>query len=380
MQPYSYIASLEPEYGAKRRGIKTRDFYDLHASLIGRYAEVLAKDVDPSTRADYLAQASHNLMRTIFDYEDDSIIKGEVSPDEYLTGGLEFFRKLYLPGGPLEGIPMQTIWYIQPEGIAKYAPLVHLVLKEPEHFGHLQENVSTSLMSALFRRPSTIKKVSRHLKTIGGKEAVTQFSDVMESLCANTHVYSTSYVAAVGVQSLGGLKWLKDCGANIQLCLDRFLDGIETTTASSKAFAQVFRVSMDCINELESTGAMGSEDAKLKRGALLTGALEVSGRQKRREPELWEPIIKEARVNSIAKPDVRQVLSYAFNTQKEEVDRQYCLSICVGQEAELKRCLKRDYIGEDRYRVVIAAGLESLFKENELLALRGKTFAAELGL
>ena len=142
----------------------------------------------------------------------------------------------------------------------------------------------------------------------------------------------------------------------------------------------MFRVTMDCINELESTGQLSPEDAKLKRGSVLIGALEVSGRQKARDAEFWRPIIKEAMSNSSAQPDARQILSYAFCTPDTEVDKALCLRLCQDQIAEVKKVIKRDFGGEAGYRVVVSAGIESLFKPNELYVLMGKTFTAELGV
>lgn len=376
----SNYLGLDPQYLEKKKRLSVGDFYDLLVSLQIRQKQNLERVYEPSEVAQNMYSAGSELLTDIFDYEDRSIKQGIISPDEYLTKGLDLFRKLYLPGGPLHGISMRPSWYIQKEGVIKYAPLVRLVMTEPEHFGHLQDSIFKTLMSSIFRGKGLVKGVARHLKTMGGKEAVADFSEVIEGLFKNVHLYVNSYTGVAGVQQLGGLQWLKDKGANIPLCLERFLDGIETTEANDKSFGLMFRVTMDCINELEATGLMSAEDAKIKRGSVLIGALEVSGRQKARDAEFWYPLIKEAMANSSAQPDVRQILSYAYCTPSEEVDKVLCLRLCQDQASEVKNVIKRDFGGEAGYRVVVAAGLESLFKPNELYVLKGKTFTAELGV
>lgn len=372
----SNYLGLEPEYQAKKKRLNIGDFYDLLVSLQTRQKANLEQVSEPEELAKNMYSAGRELLYDIFDYEDPS----EPGPDVYLTKGLELFRKLYLPGGPLHNTSMSPMWYIPKEGVVKYAPLVHLVMTEPQHFGHLQDSVFESLMTSILWKRALAKGVGKHLKALGGKEASAQYTEIIEQLCKNTHKYVNSYSSVAGVQELGGLQWLKDRGANIPLCLERFLDGIETTQANNKSFGQMFRVTMDCINELESTGHLSAEDAKAKRGSVLIGALEVSGRQKSRDTEFWRPIIKEAMSNSAAKPDVRQILSYACFTPEKDVDKGLCLRVCQDQVEEVKRVIKRDFGGEIGYRVVMAAGIDSLFKPNELYVLMGKTFTAELGV
>lgn len=372
----SNYLGLDPEFLAKKKRLKIDDYYDLLVSLQIRQKVNLEQVCEPSELAKEMHSAGRELLYDIFDYEDPT----QPSPDVYLTKGLELFRKLYLPGGPLHNVSMTPLWYIQKEGVVKYAPLVNLVMTEPQHFGHLQDSVFSTLMTSILWKRALAKGVGKHLKAMGGKEAFAQYTEIIENLCKNTHKYVNSYSSVAGVQELGGLQWLKDRGADIPLCLDRFLDGIETTEANNKSFGQMFRVTMDCINELESTGQLSAEDSRVKRGSVLIGALEVSGRQKTRDTEFWAPIIKEAMSNSSAQPDVRQILSYAYFTPEKEVDKGLCLRLCQDQAAEVKKVIKRDFGGEAGYRVVVAAGLESLFKPNELYVLMGKTFTAELGV
>jgi hypothetical protein len=367
---------LDPEFLAKKKRLKIDDYYDLLVNLQIRQKANLEQVYEPGEVAEKMRSAGRELLYDIYDYEDPS----DPGPDVYLNKGLELLRKLYLPGGPLHDTPMTPVWYIPKEGVVKYAPLVHLVMTEPQHFGHLQDAVFETLMTAILWKRALAKGVGKHIKAMGGKEASVQYTELIEHLCKNTHKYVNSYSSVAGVQDLGGLQWLKDRGADIPKCLDRFLDGIETTEANNKSFGQMFRVTMDCINELESTGQLSPEDAKLKRGSVLIGALEVSGRQKARDAEFWRPIIKEAMSNSSAQPDVRQILSYAFCTPDTEVDKALCLRLCQDQVAEVKKVIKRDFGGEAGYRVVVSAGIESLFKPNELYVLMGKTFTAELGV
>jgi hypothetical protein len=338
---------------------------------------LFASEPDLEKRAELHAKAFRGLFWQFLN-DDQKDIKAGSPP--VVAKGLDFLRRLLGPSGPYEGQVPGGYSCLDFDEIPRYAYLAHLAIKEPETFGYLRPTVFDSLIHHQLESAGRFKALSKALNKLCQLEPTLPLDDVMSDIEANIHDHLTSYVTMAKYQEQGGLARLLEKGADIKAMLHSCLDIVEGTEAKDKSFASMFRLTLDCINHLEAQEGITPEEASANRSQLLRNALEVSGRQKNKDPGVWSPMIRELAGAADESLTPRDFLSYVYYLTPEEYDQNAIKLMAKGDPERFKQYLKRDYLQSGRYAFIHKAGIQNLFTENEILTMCGHQFAADLGL
>jgi hypothetical protein len=340
--------------------------------------KLFASEPDAEKRMELHTKDFKNLFGQYLDDNHTDILQGEPAT---IVKGLQFLRRLILPGGPYAHLPLTGGYScLDFDEIPKYAQLAHLVIKEPETFGHLRETVFKDLIHHQLQYPGRFKSIAKALDKLCQIEPTLTLNEAMADLETNIHDNFRSYTTMAAFQEQGGLARLLESGANIKKTLNRCLEIVEGTVANNKSFGSMFRLTLDCINHLEAEEGITPEEARANRSQLLRNALEVSGRQKSKDAQIWSPIIRELAnaVDDSLQP--RHLLSYLHYLTLDEIDPSAFRLIAEVDPKVFKQYLKRDYLEPTRFALIERVGIKHLFTENELLVMCGHQFAADLGL
>ena len=292
--------------------------------------------------------------------------------------GLAFLRQIFSPEGPYAGVPFGTFTFLDKNECPKFALLAHLVIKEPETFGHLRKDVFSDLVHHQLVYPARFKAIEKELKTLCQLEPTQAFDEVMADAVTNLHDHLRDYHTLAAFQDQCGFASLLAHGSDVKATLDRCLQIAEVTAANNKSFSSMFRLAQDCINHLDQEGNADQADASRKQ--LLKHALEVSGRQKTKDADVWTPMIRELAHALGDELDTRQVLSYLNYLPMGEQDPTIRQFVDKLEAADVKKSIKRDYVKDEHYPFICRADLKQFYTENELLILLGHKFSSDLGL
>lgn len=339
--------------------------------------KLFASEPDLEKRAALHAKAFRGLFWQFLNDDQKDIKEG--SPP-VVAKGLDFLRRLLGPGGPYEGQVPGGYSRLDFDEIPRYAYLAHLAIKEPETFGHLRETVFDSLIHHQLEYAGRFKALSKAINKLCQLESTLPLDDVMAYIEANIHNHLTSYVTMAQYQEQGGLARLLEKGADIKAMLHSCLDIVEGTDAKDKSFASMFRLTLDCINHLEAEEGISPEEARAGRSQLLRNTLEVSGRQKNKDPGVWYPMISELADAADSSLDGRHFLSYFYYLTPDEFDPNALKLMAEVDPKVFKQYLKRDYLEPTRFALIESVGVKHLFTENELLVMCGHQFSSDLGL
>ncbi|WP_274644309.1 hypothetical protein [Pseudomonas serbica] len=293
--------------------------------------------------------------------------------------GLAFLRQIFAPEGPYHGVTMGSFTFLQPAECPKFAMLAHLVIREPETFGHLRQDVFSDLVHHQLVYPARFRDIKKSLNELGWFENNLPLDVVMADAVSHLHEHLRDYTTMAAFQDQCGFASLLAHGSDVKATLDRCLEIVEGTPANNKSFSSMFRLTQDCINHIEQEGT-DPDLVDASRKHLLRNALEVSGRQKSKDADVWAPMIRELAHALDYTLDTRHVLSYLNYLPAQEQDpaiRQYVDKL---DAAEVKKCIKRDYVKDEQYAFICRADLKRFYTENELLILLGHKFSSDLGL
>jgi hypothetical protein len=330
---------------------------------------------DPAERAKLykgvLRQHIEQFLRATENAGDSSWVK---------TRGLAFLRQLFSPEGPYPGVPVGSFTFLEKSECPKFALLAHLVIKEPETFGHLRKEVFSDLVHHQLIYPARFKVIEKALKTLCQLEPTQAIGEVMADAVTNLHDHLREYSTMAAFQDQCGFASLLAHGSDVKATLHRCLEIVEDTEAKTKSFSSMFRLTLDCINHLDQTGGIDADQVDASRKRLLASTLEVSGRQKTKDPEAWTPMIRELAHDLGDSLDTRQVFSYLNYLPMDEQDPAIRQFVDKLDAREVKECIKRDYVKDEQYPFICRAGLKQFYTENELLILLGHKFSSDLGL
>lgn len=293
--------------------------------------------------------------------------------------GLAFLREIFAPEGPYAGVPFGTFIFLETSECPKYAMLVHLVIREPETFGHLRNDVFSDLVHHQLVYPARFKAIEKALDQLGRFENNWPLGEAMADAVTNLHDHLRDYHTMAAFQDQYGFASLLAHGSDVKATLHRCLEIVEGTAANNKSFSSMFRLTQDCINHIEQEGA-DPDLVDASRKHLLRNALEVSGRQKTKDAEVWAPMIRELAHALDDTLDTRHVLSYLNYLPTGEQDPGIRQFVDKLDAAEVKKSIKRDYVKDEQYAFICRADLKQFYTENELLILLGHKFSNDLGL
>lgn len=339
--------------------------------------EIYRETPDRASRKALLTNAS---TQDFLQYMRDDNLERSQDQAAFFHKSLDMFRRLYARGGPYSGAKIVLRPCLEDFEVPKFAVLAHLVIKEPETFGHMRHEVFGLLLDHQLAWPIKFAELVKHIDSLCQLEPTLEMSDVMVEVGANAHTYIGRYQTLVAIQDRGGLLWLLEQGADIKATLNRCLELTEGTTAGSRSFASMFRLILDCIDHLEQEGGINSDQALSSRQRLVRDAIDLSRRQTVKDVNLWRPMLKEL-VNVMTDTmDSDRVLRCLRDTHNEQRDYRLVKVVAEMDPSEFKKCLKQDIQQQDRYDLICRAELQHLFTKSEMLNLCGHQFAADLGL
>lgn len=332
---------------------------------------------DRASRKALLTNAS---TQTFLQYMRDDQFERSLDPAAFFHKSLDLFRRLYARGGPYYGAKIELHPCLEDFEVPKFAILAHLVIKEPETFGHMRHEVFGLLLDHQLAWPIKFAELVKHIDSLRKLEPTLEISDVMAEVGSDAHTYISRYATLVAIQDRGGLLWLLEQGADIKATLKRCLDLVEGTTAGSQAFASMFRLTLDCIDHLEQEVGIDPEQALNSRRRLVRDAIDLSRRQKVKDVNLWRPMLKEL-VNVMSDTmDTGRFVRCLRDTLPENRDYRLVKVAAEMDPREFKKCLKQDIPQHERYDLICRAELQHLFTNSEMLNLCGHQFSSDLGL
>lgn len=339
--------------------------------------EIKSADVDRATKKAMLNNASSQTVRKYM--QDDTLAR---SPDKvaFFQKSFDLFRRLYARGGPFSGAGINLNEVVEHDEVPKFAVLVHLVIREPETFGRLRDEVFGVLLHTQLTSPGNFQEMEKQISRFGHWETTLSMSDILADLEVNVHRYIHSHTTMAALQDRCGLSGLVGQGTDIKATLGRCLQLVEGTVADNKSFFSMFRLTLDCIKHLEHEGGIGAEEAADCRKRLLRDAIEVTQRQHAKDVNLWRPMLKEVVQVLDTTMSPGHVLGYMLNQPNENRDTRLLKIAAEMNPREFKKCLKQDYTEKDRYALISRANLQHLFTPNELLIMCGHQFSSDLGL
>jgi len=298
----------------------------------------------------------------------------------FIKRSLDLLRSLYGHGGVFAGATIAPHGYLPREELLKYAVITHLLIREPDVFSQLDTIVFSNLFYHQLAYEGKFKALAKHVEEIGKVEPSTSLTEVMGDINRNAHRYTQNYRTIAALQDKGGVQFLISHDADIKLSLKSIIQCVEGTEANNSSFSKMFKISIDCTKILESKGELSVEESEYIKSCLLRNALEVSGRQKKKSPEVWGPIIQQVSQSVDRALSVRNLLSYLNYLPSSEHSHMVVALLAEVDKVKLKQYIKRDYDESSRYDLVVKSGIQYLFTENELLIMCGNRFANDLGI
>lgn len=351
-------------------------FEQLFKSAVDEVAAIDYKNLGEADRTKSVNKASAQTFNRFLNNENAE----HMDENRFIKRSLDLLRNLYGQGGVFAGATIAPHGYLPREQLLKYAVMTHLLIREPEAFSQLDTIVFSNLFYHQFAYEGKFKAFSKYVDAIGKIEPTTSLTEVMDDVNRNAHRYIQNYRTIAALQDKGGAQFLISHEADMKLSLGVLIECVDGTDANNASFSKMFQISIDCINFLESNGELSAEESNHSKSCLLRNALEVSGRQKKKSPEVWEPIIRQVSEYVDSSLSERNLLSYLNYLPSSEHSHMVVKLLADVDQAKLKQFIKRDYDESARHELVVKSGIQHLFTENELLIMCGNRFTHDLGI
>lgn len=365
---------------SKHTDLEERQYFDEFRKKCGVYKS----DTDPSGSDKYqaLKWRGYNSAVSFMNFQGDQNLEKTPDMDRFFKRSLNLFRELYGKGGVYEGRNIYEQYYLTHVTAQKFAVLAHLVIREPQDFACLENVVYGSMLHHYLTNPVFFKFMAKHIDRLGDMESSLKVSEVMSGVVTNMHQYLIGERAMAAIKERGGLSYLIENGIDLKFMLPRFMQIFEKMSKHdfNPPFESMFRLTLECIENLERNGEMTIDESKPYRGQLLRHTLEVSGRSLRKEPEIWTPLIRELAGAFDASLNPRNLLSYLYYIPSKERDPEIIKLLAEGNPDDFKKSLEDNYFKADRYSLIVNAKIKHLFTENELLVMCGEKFSNDLGI
>jgi hypothetical protein len=299
-----------------------------------------------------------------------------------LEKDLAVLRKIFAVGGPFYGVEIKMPPEYQPF-VFRVAPLIHLIIKEPETF-QVEGGLPQFLANLELLRPGEIEKISKLLGVIQEFESTLSFDELMADVRSRIHDLISSNSRLASVQRRGGLEYLLTHGADVTSIVKRCDHSIANHFYAGETiepFTQINKLTHDCLHYLESEKLIDVSEAKAIWKRLLSATLNLACLSEEKQNFDWAPMIKAAYTEG-AEKDLKgiQFLTYVQYTPSDELNAEIIKDKVSSDPQYLKRELDVFFDKRVQNDLVSKLGMEHFYTSNELLNMRGHQFAGDLGL
>lgn len=380
----AYKASFGSRYWADQSITNQDSFHEIMIEASNSISKAVKEQPDTTEkiRLNNLTETTQDLViQVIRTAHGESDTFYEV---ESLTKELTLFRTLFSEGGPFAGVPIMMVADYQPL-IFRIAPLIHLLIKEPETFALSSSGGLPQFLADLeLLRPGEIEKVGKLLGVIQGVEPTLSFDELMADVRSNIHNLISSNSKLASVQRRGGLEYLLLHGADVNSIVDRCNHSIANHFYAGETiepFTKINKLTQDCLQYLESEKLIDVSEAKAIRNRLLSATLNQACLSDEKQNFDWAPMIKAGYTDG-AEKDLNgiQFLTYVQYTPTNELNAEIVTEKVSSNPQYIKRELESFFDKRVHNDLVSKLGMEHLFTSNELLIMRGHQFSGDLGL
>lgn len=295
----------------------------------------------------------------------------------------KFLCDLFLPGGPCHGVQVDIFAHLENDSL--WAPLLQLYLQHPGELLGLQKPLFKKLAWLYIEtREGTPAKdrvsFEKDMSYLAGQLGPVHFKPLVADVMRDFGQFVRNYTVLDTLHDAGGLDALLRWDADILKVCDSALIDLPTCMARPPMYAKLVRVIFQLTDHLEEQGIISAEEVARRRGILLQGGLEASGRLKKKNEDEWRPLLDRVVEYKNLPLTPRQLLSFVKIYEGRAGYEEALAELKAFGSKEVVKAIKTDYVSVERSERIRTLGVADGIHPNKLLRLTGEAFSWDLGL